>query len=128
MGGLPNGKLERNVDDLEMHGALIVLSVNGSQLATPYRRPATLREMRAALGGGYLERIPYFTRFEFGGEFHDCVAFCDEHGKIRGLPLNERATAAWLLAQAGNLPDPINDVLVGPVLVIIGDEEFMEAL
>jgi hypothetical protein len=105
-----------------------VLSVNGSQLATPYRRPATLRELRAALGGGYLEMVPHFDSFEFGGEVHPCVAFCDERGKLEGLPTNERATAAWADALERCGAQLRHDFLVGPVLIVIGDEDFMAAL
>jgi hypothetical protein len=111
-----------------MHGALIVLSVNGTALMTPYRRPATLRELRAALGGGYLEMVPHFDSFEFGGEFHPCVAFCDEGGKLAGLPVNERATQLWAEALARDGAQLRHDFLVGPVLIVIGDEDFMQAL
>ena len=58
------------------------------------------------------------------------MAFCDEDGKgRRNLPLNRMATFAWDAAMrrdhgCGCAPD----YLVGNVVVVFGDREFMEAL
>lgn len=61
-------------------------------------RHFTLEEMRRAIGGGYLERIP-------------CpdpafLVFVDEDGLARGLAPNQRATEA------------LGRPLVGPVLIV----------
>jgi hypothetical protein len=87
--------------------------------------PPMLDEMTKAIGGGYIETVPHFNRLPDGRR---CVAFCDEEGKNNGLPLNEAATAIWyalVIAYFGRQPD---DHLVGPVLCLTGDADFMESL
>jgi len=64
---------------------------------------ADLEGMKEAVGGGYIEGI--------GGE--GWSAYCDEEGKINGLPVNVRATR---LARA--LGWPTGDVLCGPVVFL----------
>lgn len=73
---------------------------------------------------GYIEQVPLFTRFEWSGIMRECVAFCNEEGKIKNLPVNERATAMWIKAANKH----VGDVLVGDVLVVWGDKEFMRDL
>lgn len=97
-----------------------------------FTEPPTLEFMRWAVGGD-LELIPGFDKI--GGRC--CVAFCDEHGKLdhRRLPFNLKATILWEQAVRaggrGALRDPNGDWvdwLVGPVLVLYGDDEFMAEL
>ena len=66
------------------------------------RRAFTLPEMRELLGGGYLELV---ARLPDGR-----VAWCDEEGKLKGLPVNRIASA--LLA-----PQLRGDYIVGPLLI-----------
>jgi hypothetical protein len=75
--------------------------------------------------GGYIEKVPGFDVVSLDGENHDCFALCNEEGKLRGLPRNDAATQAWWFAVA---PNVLRDVLVGNVIVLYGDDEFMEAL
>jgi DNA mismatch repair protein MutH len=42
--------------------------------------------------GGYIEKVPGFTRFEG----RNCYAFANEEGKLKQLPLNSKATAVRL--------------------------------
>jgi len=72
---------------------------------------------------GWLECVPYFNRYK--GE--RCVAFCNEEGKLKGLDANTLATGAWHY-QLGKAGIPCNDVLVGPVVIVTGDAELLEAL
>jgi hypothetical protein len=74
--------------------------------------------------GGYIELVPGFRRFHFRGEERDCIAYCNECGKIDDLPFNTVATALWFVA-VGRV---FEDYLRGPVLILFGDREFMEAL
>lgn len=82
--------------------------------------------------GGLIEAVPSFDTIQYQGEKRHCVAFCNEEGKLIGLPANRHATRLWHQA----LPPPglitphlgLADVLVGPVVVVFGDREFMEAL
>jgi len=81
--------------------------------------PTTLPETKAAIGGGWLELVD-------GGPIDDtgrAVLWCDEEGKLKGLPVNARATlaATYLIGGAGF--DPRADVLVGDVLITgVGDD------
>lgn len=68
--------------------------------------------------GGYIEIVPFFTTWQ--GE--PCVVFCNENGKLDGLPVNRRATAIWWQLY------PTSDHLVGDVAVVMGDEEFLREL
>jgi len=90
-----------------------------------------LNTLRAAIGGGWLEAVPHFTTVLHGGAWHNCRAFCDEEGKLehKQLAFNAKANQQWRIAMhrtAGCDPDP--DYLVGPIAVVFGDDEFMEAL
>lgn len=81
--------------------------------------------------GGWIEQVPRFDSIRVGEVVQRCVAFCDEEGKLKGLGYNRAATIAWHDAIPEGLIGPsgqIEDILVGPVLVIAGDAEFMEEL
>jgi hypothetical protein len=82
--------------------------------------------------GGLIEAVPDFHTIELRGTILPCVAYCNEEGKLNGLPFNLAATQAWhyalLRKGAGGLLDkdgtPI-DVLCGPVILIAGDDAFL---
>ena len=92
---------------------------------------------------GYIEAVPHFDSIEHGGETHRCVAFCNEEGKLKEMPFNNRATVLWDRALRRNYTEdgkPLypngllrpdgnpGDVLVGPIVVLFGDDEFMDEL
>ena len=81
-----------------------------------------LEALQKAIGGD-IEVVPFFARYK--GK--RCVAFCDEHGKLDGLPVNQRATKLWY-DQTPLGPYIHPDVLVGPVVIITGDRALLEAL
>jgi len=84
-------------------------------------KPPELKTLQE-LVGGYIEMVPRFT--SFAGEA--CIAYCNEDGKMKRLPVNAEMTVLW----AQNLGTTINmmrDELRGPIVVISGDREFMEA-
>lgn len=84
-----------------------------------------LEELQSRVGG-YIEKIPCWLTMRDGSP---CVAFCNEEGKLDGMPVNEAATLAWLEAlERATGSRECNDVLVGPVIVITGDAELMESL
>ena len=62
--------------------------------------------MKALLNGGYIESV------RFGPT---CIAMCDEDGKQKGLPRNEKAL---MLAQLVGTPLGKHDYFVGPVLIV----------
>jgi hypothetical protein len=84
-----------------------------------------LDEMRAKIGGGYIQVVPKWQQLPDGRK---CVAFCDEDGRMKGLPVNDAATALWHdELKRGGLSGEF-DVLRGPVLCVSGDAAFMRAL
>ncbi len=72
---------------------------------------------------GYIQLVPSFNHYKG----NPCVVFCNEEGKLDGLDINLTATNAWheVLTKAGI---PCTDVLVGPVAIVTGDNELLEAL
>ena len=91
--------------------------------------PPTLDVLKDAIGGGHLESVPYFHSIQHGRQRHRCAAFCDEDGKVKGLPMNMLATQLWdqsMRRSHGCSASP--DFLVGQIAVVFGDAEFMEAL
>ena len=117
-----------------MRGSIITIPPSGEPVLREYDRPVELHELKAAIGGGYLEVVPYFNSISYGGTVMDCVAFCDEDGKRGHLPLNEPATKAWeraLVRRGMALRTPqgeFKDWLVGSIAVVFGDREFMAEL
>jgi hypothetical protein len=111
-----------------MRGTLLIYSPAGGVTTREVGEPK-LELLKEAIGGGYLEVVPHWTSIEHGGKRRRCVAFCDEDGKRKDLPVNGAATVTWDFAMrrdkgCGCAPD----YLVGNVVVVFGDREFMEAL
>ena len=92
------------------------------------KTPPDLKYLQGCVGGN-IETVPYFDSIEHNGVLHDCVAFCNETGKLDGLDLNEDATGLWETAVKRHRPDgSLNDALCGSVVVLYGDAEFMDEL
>lgn len=98
--------------------------------------PELLDALQSAVGGN-IEIVRYLDKIEFEGRPESrCVAFCNDEGKIDGLPFNERASGFWikLLVERGMLqvgPDSrvkVRDVLVGPIAFVCGDDAFLARL
>lgn len=100
-----------------MHGKMIIIGTDGSETVTEYTGTIPLADMQSAVGG-YIEIIPMFERFR--GE--TCVAFCNEEGKMYSLDYNRKATEHWRAVHSSR------DFLVGPVAIVIGNDEFLRAL
>jgi uncharacterized protein DUF3846 len=88
---------------------------------TPLDKVPDLDMLKKAVGG-WIETVPYFNKLH--GE--DCVAFCNEEGKLDHLPFNKHATELWYGQLVGRA-SPL-DVLVGPVAIIQGDDELLSSL
>lgn len=82
-------------------------------------RPPELEKLRAGVVGD-IEVVPFFDKL-MGRK---CVAFCNEHGKLERMPINHAANVLWRLAHDGMM----NDVLVGPIVVILGSPSFLAKL
>lgn len=100
-----------------MNGTLTIIHAKGMREVTTHTKPLPLDTLQNAVGG-FIEVVPHFDSFE--GK--RCVAFCNEEGKLRNLPLNAEATGLW------NWTKRHGDFLVGSIAIITGDAEFMESL
>jgi hypothetical protein len=94
---------------------LYTLLPSGKVEATPLERLPTLEEMQRAVGG-YIETVPYLDQYD--GK--PCVAFCNEEGKLKAEPINDRATGLWVQALKRRNMVP-NDILVGAIAIVTGD-------
>ena len=102
-----------------MKGKLYVIKASGEISETMLTEAPKLESLQKAVGG-YIEVVPFFVHFQG----LDCIALCNEEGKLIGLPINGSATEAWR-NQCGGW---INDVLVGSVVIICGDAELLSEL
>jgi hypothetical protein len=106
-----------------MKGRLTIIpvgdaAVSSKELAAVPR----LEDLAGAIGGGYIELVPHFKRYQ--GK--PCVAFCDEDGKRKNMGVNTRATELWYGQMVGPFIHP--DWLVGPIVIITGDRALMRKL
>lgn len=100
-----------------MRGKLTTIAPDGATRVVLYGAPVKLDALQSAVGG-HIESIPYFSKYDGA----PCVAFCNEEGKLEGLPVNATATALWH-AQGFKA-----DVLCGSVCIVQGDSAFMREL
>ncbi len=112
-----------------MKGKLTIIKTDGSVHIEPLDKPSNLEKLQTAVGGS-IQIVPMFETFNWSLDPTDvkkaveCVAFCNEEGKLHGLPFNRLATLLW-----SNFFDfPLRDILLGDVAIITGDEEFMKEL
>ncbi len=110
-----------------MHGKAMIIpadvgSVREMVLDDP-ATPATLEILQKAVCG-YLELVTGFHTIDR----RSCAVFCNEDGKLKNLPINIRATELWDQALDGRSIRLPHDVLVGDVVVVTGDDEFMAEL
>jgi hypothetical protein len=88
------------------------------------KKPPTLRRLQK-LVAGYIEPVPNWNDFHTTEEgksgFKPAFVFCNEEGKMRGLPYNPLATDLWK-AHTGMH----NDELVGPVVALVGSKKFLK--
>jgi hypothetical protein len=104
-----------------VRGILTIIPASGAVSSQELAAPPRLQELKAGIGGGYIERVPGFTHYQ--GE--PCVAFCDEDGKRKQMPVNSRATALWYKLVGGPVFDTYDgpqDRLVGSVVIVTGEE------
>jgi hypothetical protein len=119
-----------------MKGTMLVIPPDGRLTVTEFTGPIDLPSLSKAVGG-YIEVVPHFDSFMHAGALRRCVAFCDEDGKRKELPLNGWACVAWDAAlrrhpefegfDLSKRPSS-TDYLVGPVVVLYGDDEWMAEL
>jgi hypothetical protein len=115
-----------------MRGTMLIFKpYQGKPEVVEFDRPPDLLDLKRGIGGGYLELVPHFKTIPYNG----VVMNCDEEGKRKELPTNNAANLHWqeALRRAG-LPGLLTadgrlvDYLVGQVIVLFGDKQFMESL
>jgi hypothetical protein len=79
-----------------------------------------LEKLKTPLDGGLIEVVPFFNKF-MG---RDCLAFCDEEGKNKGLIPNQIAQTFWEKVTSV----AHNDYLVGPIVIVVGSKDFLAQL
>jgi len=79
--------------------------------------------------GGYIETVPFWNTYDDDGTTRGCVAYCNEEGKLDGLPANRLANQKWDEALKRRFPDAGQrlDYLVGTIVVLVGDRRFRES-
>lgn len=103
-----------------MKGEVIVIYPDKPTETRALTAPPELESLQRYVGG-WIEKVPAFDNYE--GKM--CIVLCNEEGKLKQLPINVKATELWSKANGGVR---LGDVLVGTVLIITGDREFMEEL
>jgi hypothetical protein len=112
-----------------MKGTFTVIKADGNSATQPVVVTPKYEMIKDGLNGGWLELVPLFDRYK--GE--RCVVFCDEEGRLNGLPRNPIATALWHACIRARGLDPMRvltppdaiDGLVGPIVIISCDEELL---
>lgn len=107
-----------------MKGTILTIPPSGNFTMTDVDT-ANIYQLLSKAVAGSIEQVPLFTSINLGNGEKPCVAFCNEEGKLQNLPLNEWATFLWSQAVNGK---HLNDALVGTVVVVWGDREFMANL
>lgn len=111
------GPIDRN----KIKGFAYIYKSDGNIEYRTYEAAPSLEGLQEAVGG-YLETVPYWTKHN--GK--QCVAFCNEEGKLHKLPLNIRATNLWYKDSEQRIH--LDDVLVGDIILLMGNKAFMESL
>lgn len=94
--------------------AVLVIKTDGTIVKTVQPKKPNYKQLNEAVGG-YIETLPYFTRVVHEGvEYKRGTAFCHEEGKVRGMAVNARATALWIMSCPEG--DPGRMVLAGDVI------------
>lgn len=107
-----------------MRGGALVLRADGSREMHELSSVPGLEQLQAWVGGDDIEMVPMLDPRTIPTPkwSRGLVGFCGEHGKLRGRPLNVEASQLWLRLA------PIDDVLVGDVVLIWGDAAFMRKM
>lgn len=99
---------------------LLVIGVDNQLTFTNLDHVPDFRELHEAVDGP-IEIVPYLNHY-MG---RPCVAFCNEEGKLEGRPINREAHRLWCLAVGRIITD---DVLVGPIAIVVGPQSFLDRL
>jgi hypothetical protein len=88
----------------------VIYKTDGQRVGVEPKDPKqgfTLKELKAAIGGGYIEVVPLISS---SGSSMGKLIVCDEDGRSKGLPFNEQASAVFGMYVHGG--DFVGDILV----------------
>lgn len=102
-----------------MRGVIMTLNHDGTRFRQEVNYPLIKKEIQYAVGSS-VGIVPGFDKFAY----YDCIAFHNEDGKYRELPLNGVATSLWheCLKRKGI---KTREYIAGNVAVVYGDKAFM---
>ncbi len=103
-----------------MTNRMITIKANGIEDYTVCTTVPTLEELQTTVRG-YIEPIPGFNTYK-GTK---CVALCNEEGRLMGMNNNIKATNLWLDAIS---PSTHGEMLNGDIVILVGDDAFLEKL
>ena len=99
---------------------LVSIHVDGSIVKKDITGIPPIEELKTVVGG-WLETVPYFTKYN--GE--PCIAFCDEEGKLKHKPHNPHAQILWEKAYGRPITE---DYLVGNIVIVVGPKSFLSKM
>lgn len=100
-----------------MGNRLVTIVTSGGVTSEDLAAIPPLDELQRRVGGGLIQVVPRWDRY--GDE--SCIVLCNEEGKLRGMPVNVEATDCWHRA----LGRQVDDYLVGPIVLLVGDDAFL---
>jgi hypothetical protein len=101
---------------------LIIIHPSGAVDITMLKAHPTTEQLQKAVGG-YIEVVPQFITYDG----NPCLVFCNEEGKLHGLPFNPFATKAWSKA-IGQDVIRLGDLLVGDIAIVMGPQSWLRAM
>lgn len=111
-----------------MKGQALVFNVHSSVPSEyTFNVPPSLDFLQDAVGGP-IELIPHFSSIAISGYIRNCFAYCNEEGKLQRLKPNAKAQQLWQDAMVRTGVELTGDVLLGSVVILYGDNTFMESL
>jgi hypothetical protein len=119
-GRMSDSDRKKYADPPAMTQFMVVISPQNIMEFEALLKVPDLQKLRDAVLGD-IEVVPMFDTFDD----KPCVAFCNEDGKGRGMRVNALAQRYWERAVKAPI---LNDVLVGPIAIIVGPIGFLKQL
>lgn len=102
---------------------LVAVHPTGEIKKKAIKKTPTLEDLQAIVGGS-IELVPYFNTYEMS----PCVAFCNEEGKLKHMPVNQPAQVLWAMCGGKAAFAAYADVLVGNIAIVVGSKQFLQTL
>jgi hypothetical protein len=107
-----------------MKGKLTIVRPGKREEVVELSAPVKL-QLLSDIAGGDIEQVPYWSTYE--GD--PCVVFANTHGKRNKLIVNKVANDEWYHARVREgVKGKVDDELRGNIIIVTGDEDFMETV